>query len=125
MSDYGHRLIPPPVWWPPMRAGETDSRYLDFTPDLGPAGDSITAIGTVSVVIARQDGAAVTGADLVLAGVAWPNTLDATGLIPTFGLHAPSGSAGVAYAVAITVAGTAKGRTVIRDVLIAVAGALG
>jgi len=125
MSGYGHKLVPPPVWWPAMRAGETDGRYLDTTPDLGAVGDTILGINTVTVTIVRADGEAITDQDLQEAGTAWPNTLDETGLIPTIGLIAPTGAAGVTYAITLTVNGTAQGRVFIRDTVLTVAATLG
>ena len=115
----------PPVWLPPIRAGETDGRYLNCTPDLGPFGDSIPSLSAVSLAIARQDGRPTSSADLQPAGSAWPNTLNSTGLIPTFGLIAPSGGTGVTYVLTMTVNTTAQGRVFIRDMYIQIAALLG
>jgi hypothetical protein len=115
---------PTPLWWAPMREGETDSRSLDCTADLGRVGDSIQ-LAALSVAIIRHDGNPMTGADLQLAGSAWPNSVDSTGLIVTLGLTAPVGSAGQVYRVTLTVNHTVMGRVFIRDVFIQVVPTLG
>jgi hypothetical protein len=121
--SYGVTIIQPPVQIPPMRAGETDGRYIDCTPDLGPVADKFSVVPVLTIT--RADGIATTSADLQSAGSAWPDTLDATGLIPTYGLTAPAGSAGVTYQLTITADTTADGRLFIRDCLITVAASLG
>jgi hypothetical protein len=118
-------FIPPPVWLPPIRAGEIDGRYMDCTPDLGPTGDKFPSISTLSIGITRQDGAAVTSNDLQTAGSAWPNVLDTTQLIPTFGFMAPVEAAGVAYNLTLTCDVTAQSRLFIRDWMMLVAPTLG
>ena len=116
---------PLPVWLPPMRAGETDGRYLNCTPDLGPFGDSFPSLSVLTLTIARQDSRALSAADLQSAGSAWPDTLDSTGLIPTFGLTAPSGAAGVTYQLTLTANTTVQGRLFIRDMYIEIASIMG
>lgn len=120
--------IPPPPeprWLPPIRAGEIDGRYVNCGPDLSPFGDSFASIDVLSFGIVRVDGQPTTAADLQQAGTAWPNTLDSTGLIPTVGLTAPSGSAGVTYVVTLTADKTVQNRLFIRDLYIQVAPLLG
>lgn len=115
-----------PLDLPPIRAGEIDGRYVDFTSDLGPPGDQIPSLGVVSVAIVRTDGfPSVPGTDLMLAGSDWPNTLDPTQLILTIGLNAPSASAGSTYQVTITVNKTLQGRLFIRDLMIDVLALMG
>jgi hypothetical protein len=104
-----------PVPIPPLRAGETDGRYIDVSTDLGVVGDHVTDIATVQIAIARADNAAMTGNDLKLAGASWPNSLDAAGLRITVGFTAPPGSAGQAYWVTLSVNTTFQGRVYIRD----------
>ncbi len=118
-------ITPLPRTMPSMRAGETDGRYIDCTLDLGAVSDSIPNINAASVTIARVDGNAITANDLQPAGAAWPNTLDSTKLIPTFGFIAPAGAAGVDYKITITVNTTTQGRIFVRDVYMSVVNALG
>lgn len=108
-----------------MRATETDGRYMDVGPALAPVGDLITDLSTVSVVVTRLDGVAMTAADLQPAGGAWPPTLDATGRIPTYGWIAPLGAAGVTYLLTMTVSPTKEGRVFVRDWIINVLPLLG
>jgi hypothetical protein len=110
-----YSLTPPVVVMPSIRAGETDSRFMDCTPDLGPAGDSFTTPGSLTLTITRQDGNTLTANDLALAvGLQFAATLDSTRLIPTFWYAAPLLSAGVAYY--LTLAGTTtQGRAFVRD----------
>jgi hypothetical protein len=49
-----------PVPIPPLRAGETDGRYIDVSTDLGVVGDSIPDITAVTIAIARVDDEAMT-----------------------------------------------------------------
>jgi hypothetical protein len=114
-----------PVWLPPIRAGETDGRFIDTTLDLGAVGDSIPSLANVSVDIARYDGTPLGAGDLAEAGSAWPNTLDTTNLILTVGLIAPAAAAGVTYWITITVNPTAQDRVWIRDLIITVAAQMG
>ena len=118
-------ITPLPRTLPSMRAGETDGRYIDCTLDLGAASDTIPNINAASITITRQDGNALTANDLQPAGTAWPNTLDSTKLIPTFGFTAPLGAAGVSYKITITVDKTTQGRIFVRDVYMSVVNALG
>lgn len=115
----------PPVPMPAMRAGETDGRYIDATLDLGAAGDAIPSAAAVQIDIARVDGKATDSTDLQQAGSAWPNSLDATGLIFTVGLLAPASAAGRGYYLTMTVNKTVAGRVFIRDVSLMVAPLLG
>ncbi|MDE2470146.1 MAG: hypothetical protein KGL35_15715 [Bradyrhizobium sp.] len=108
-----------------MRAGEIDGRYMNCTPDLGPFGDTFPSASVLSYVITRQDGEAVTANDLQQAGASWPNTLDATKLIPTIGLNAPAGAAGVSYQITLTANLTTQNRLFIRDFYIEVVPLLG
>jgi hypothetical protein len=121
--SYGVTIIQPPATIPSMRAGETDGRYIDCTPDLGPVGDTFAVVPTLTIT--RTDGVAITSADLQSAGAAWPDTLDATKLITTYGLLAPPGSAGQTYQLTITANTTTLGRVYVRDCLITIAAALG
>ena len=116
---------PAPILLPPIRAGEIDGRFIDLTADLGSAGDVIPSIGVVSVVFTRRDGFPVTSNDLGSAGSGWPDTLDATGLILTLGLLAPSTAAGVSYGISVTVNKTMQGRLFIRDMTIDVLASMG
>jgi|GEM_PF-6157709 len=93
-----------------LRPGEIDGRFVDFTPPLGRFGDTIPSLAVVNLTIARRDGQPMTSNDLARAGAAWPDTLDATRLIPTFGLAAPAGAAGVTYLWTVTIANTTQGR---------------
>ena len=70
------------------------------------------------------NGAPLSANDLQAAGSAWPNTLDSTGLIPTFGFTAPA-AAGSSYLLTLTVNKTTNGRLFIRNSVIFVAAALG
>jgi hypothetical protein len=116
---------PEPVPIPPLRAGETDGRYLDVSTDLGVIGDAIPTIDTVSIAIARADGEPMTANDLKLAGASWPNSLDASGLRVTVGFTAPPGSAGVPYWITFTVNTTFEGRLYIRDLTMIVQATMG
>jgi hypothetical protein len=109
---------PPPTELPAMRAGEEpDGRYLDCTPALAPIGDSFTGIPVLTIT--RIDGSVIDATDLVTAGAAWPDTIDVTGRIPTYGLMAPLDAAARTYR--LTVAGsTAQGRLFVRDWLMSV-----
>jgi hypothetical protein len=117
--------VPGPVPIPPLRAGETDGRYIDVSTDLGVVGDHVTSIATVSIAIARADNAAHTSGDLRLAGASWPNSLDASGLRITVGFTAPQASAGVPYWVTLQVNTTNQGRLYIRDLTMVVAPVMG
>ena len=114
-----------PVPIPPLRAGETDGRYIDVSTDLGVVGDSIPDITAVSIGIFRADNEPMTSADLKLAGSNWPNSLDPSGLRITVGFTAPQGSASVPYWVTLTVNTTYQGRLYIRDLTMTVAPVLG
>jgi hypothetical protein len=118
-------LSPPPVVFPSMRSGEGDWRIVDCTPDLGPIEDSISAVGTMMVTIARKDGAPMSENDLQVGGANWPNTLDSTGLMPSLGFSAPAGSAGVTYVISLSVFPTTQGRRFIRDVFMTVLALMG
>ena len=111
-----------PVMLPPMRAGEIDGRYIDFTADLGPVGDQIVSINDVTIDILRRDGFPMTASDLALAGPDWPNTLDATHLVVTIGLTAPTAAS---YKLTLTVNKTMQGRLFIRDLTLDVLAAMG
>ena len=116
---------PVPILLSPIRAGEIDGRFVDLTNDLGAAGDKITDISTVSIGFVRKDGFPTTSDDLTLAGSDWPNTIDATGLVLTIGLNAPTTAAGVSYGVVLTVNKTLQGRLFIRDLTIGVLASMG
>lgn len=127
MSGSRKNIPPPPapVWLPALRAGEIDGRYVNCTADPGCFGDYFPSINDITLTITRQDNRPITSADLQPAGVAWPDTLDITNLIPTFGLMAPAGAAGVTYVLTMTVNPTAQGRLFIRDLLMEVVSRLG
>lgn len=115
------QTYPPPTPLPAFRAGEVpDGRYLDCTPALAPVGDRFTSVP--ALMIARIDGTPLDADDLASAGAAWPDTLDATGRIPTYGLVAPAGCAGRTYLLTISTAGalTAQGRAFVRDWIMSV-----
>jgi len=114
----------PAVTLPPMRAGETDGRYIDCTLDLGAPGDTFTSAASITITITRVDGTATTASDLALAGASYPTTLDTTRLIPTIWLTAPAASAGVAYVVTLSAA-TTQGREFIRDAYLTVQALMG
>lgn len=114
-----------PVVLDPIRAGEIDGRAIDLTADLGAVGDQVVSIDTIGIGIARRDGFPMNGGDLVLAGSAWPNSLDATGLVLTIGLAPPAEAAGIGYMLTLTVAKTAQQRLFIRDLWIDVLAAMG
>lgn len=109
-----------PILLDPMRVGEIDGRAVYLTADLGPVGDQVPSLGTVTVTISRQDGFAIGAGDLILAGSDWPISLDPTGLIVTIGLNAQTGSAGVSYLLTLTVDRTMQNRLFIRDLTLAV-----
>lgn len=111
---------PPPTELPAMRAGEVDGRYLDCTPALAPVGDTFSTIPVLTIT--RIDAGPITNADLASAGSAWPDTLDATARIPTYGFIAGTSTATYLLRVA---ASTAQGRTFIRDWRMSVLPALG
>jgi hypothetical protein len=105
----------PPVELPPLRETEVDGRYLDCTKDLAPTGDTFPSITVLSLAIMRHDGVAMTSTDLQPAGTQFPAWLDATGLIPTFGLAAPIGCGGVTYILTLTANLTTQNRLWVRD----------
>lgn len=115
---------PPPPTQPSLRAGETDGRFVDCTLDLGAAGDRFTTIGSITLTITRQNDIPVDSTDLQSAGSAYPDSLDSTGLIPTFGLTAPLTAARRSYKITLS-ALTQEGRTFVRDCYISVAPAMG
>ena len=115
----------PPIQLPSIRAGEIDGRYIDLTNDLGAVQDRIVSLETVTITILRRDGFAMTADDLALAGFAWPNTLDSTGLILTIGLTAPAASALIQYRLTLTVNKTMQARLFVRDLTIDVLAAMG
>lgn len=93
-----------------MRAGELDGRYLDCTPALAPVGDSFTTIPELT--IRHIDGTDMMAGDLTSAGAGWPDTIDATNRIPTYGFLA--GTTVATYLMRIT-ATTVQNRTFVRD----------
>ena len=109
---------PLPPWLPPIRAGEIDGRYVNCTPDLGAFNDVIPSISVVTLNIIRTDGRPLDSTDLQQAGVSWPNTVDDTGLIITFGFMVPLTNPGRTYQLTFTVNKTAQGRVFVRDVMI-------
>ena len=111
---------PPPTELPAMRAGEEpDGRYLDCTPALAPIGDTFTAVPTLTIY--RIDGTETDMTDLASAGAAWPDVLDLTGRIPTYGLVAPASATARTYRLTISADTlTAQGRLFVRDWLISV-----
>lgn len=112
-----------PIRFPPMRAGETDSRYIDCTLDLGAVFDTIPSASAVTITVTRQDGTPTTASDLAPA-TGHATTLDKTGLIVTFWLTAPLASANVNYIVTIQAA-TTQQRVFIRDAFLSVLALLG
>lgn len=90
-----------------MAPGDQDDRFESFTADLQPLGDTIT--GTPVVTIARQDGVAMSAADLSLKSGSV--VVDATNLVVYFWLIA--GQNTTAYWVYVTVT-TAQGRVLTR-----------
>lgn len=118
-----YQSYPVPTELPPMHEGETDARYMDCTPALAPVGDGFLSIGSVVVTLAREDGAALTGVDLVAAPLAWPSTLDDTARIVTLGWRAPPGSGGATYLLFLT-APTREGRTFVRTWVMSIIPAL-
>lgn len=112
------QTYPPPTPLPAFRAGEApDGRYLDCTPALAPIGDLFNDIP--QLIIQRINGEPLDADDLTSAGGLWPDVLDATGRIPTYGLLAPIGSASRTYL--LTISGlTGQGRLFVRDWLISV-----
>ena len=115
----------PPILLDPIRAGEIDGRYVDLTSDLGAVGDSVPAIGNVTVGIIRRDGFPMTASDLALAGSDWPNSINSAGLIVTIGLNAPATAAGIGYLLTLTVNKTLQSRLYIRDLTIDVLASMG
>jgi len=101
---------------PPMRAGELDGRYIDFRQDLGTIEDQISSVNDVTIAIKRRDGFPMTVDDLALAGTNGDMELDATNLILTFWLNAPSASGGSKYRLTVTIDTTMQGRLRVRDV---------
>lgn len=110
-----YQSYPVPTELPAMREGETDGRYMDFSPALNPVGDVIPDLSNVTVVVTRRDGCPMTESDIQEADVAWPATLDETGTILTYGWTAPVGSAGSTYTFTVKINPTKEGRTFIRD----------
>jgi hypothetical protein len=108
--SFRFQSYPVPTELPAMRAGELDGRYLDCTPALAPVGDTFVAIPTIT--IRRIDGTIVTSDDLASAGSSWPDTIDATNRIPTYGFVAGVETATYLLRMAGT---TAQGRTFVRD----------
>lgn len=123
--SYSNALTPAPVQLPSMQAGETDSRYMDCTPDLGPVSDTFPNIGACSVVVTRADGNALTENDLSVSPSGYPAYLDSTGLIPTFWYQAPLLAAGVDYVLTLTVNKTTQQRIFKRTFLLDVVAQLG
>ena len=122
MSGTSTANTPAPVQLPSMQAGETDSRYMDCTPDLGPVGDTFPSTAVLAVVITRQDGNAITANDLALTKTP---SLDPTQLIPTFWYLAPLLSAGVWYNLVLTANTTTQGRLFKRTFTMYVSAQLG
>lgn len=116
---------PPPTELPPMRAGETDGRYMDCSPVLNPVSDSFTDITTVSITVTRADAAPMTSTDLQPAASGWTPSLDPTGTIATFGWTAPLTNTGAFYILTLTANPTAADRVFVRDWSMAVVPLLG
>lgn len=113
-----------PVVLPPIRAGEVDGRFVDFTNDLGAVGDQIILPNT-TITIYRRDGFPMSGADLALAGQQWPNSVDPANQILTIGLAPPSTAANIGYRLVVTIDKTLQGRLFIRDLWVDVLAVLG
>jgi hypothetical protein len=108
-----YQTYPVPTELPPMHEGETDARYMDCTPALGPVGDAFSDVSSVAVSLSRMDGAALTALDLTPAPSAWPSELDATGRVVTLGWRAPHGSGGSTYLLIMS-SPTREGRIFVR-----------
>jgi hypothetical protein len=120
------QTYPAPTELPAMREGELDGRYMDTTPSLGPVGDRIITLESISIIIARRDAQPIMlGVDLQLSLAEWPIQVDATGRIVTFGLFAPAGSQLKTYQLTLTVDRTQENRVYKRDWTIAVLPDLG
>lgn len=115
-----YQTYPTPTELPAMREGETDGRYMDFSPALCPVGDVIPSLSNVTVVVTRRDGCPMTAGDLQEADASWPPTLDTSGTIVTYGWTAPVGSADSSYTLTVTINPTKEGRTFIRDWFISI-----
>lgn len=124
MNAFGAQTYPPPTPLPPMRAGETDGRYMDCSPALAPVADNFGDIVDVSIAVTRVDGAPMTATDLQPDMTVGPS-LDPTGMIATFWWIAPPGNVGVDYILTLTANPTANGRVFERDWTISIVPLLG
>jgi hypothetical protein len=110
----GFQTYPPPTSLPPMRAGETDGRYMDCSPALAPVDDSFINILDVTITVTRADTTPMTDTDLQPDPVVGPS-LDPTGMIATFWWIAPVGNTGADYILTLTCNQTVGGRLFVRD----------
>lgn len=122
MTDFAS--YPTPTQLPPMRAGETDGRFMDCSPALIPVADAFTNILTVSIAVARADAAPMTAIDLQPDVTIGPS-LDPTGMIATFWWIAPVGNVGADYILTLIANPTSGGRVFERDWTMSIVPALG
>lgn len=108
------QTYPPPTPLPPMRAGETDGRYMDCSPALAPVGDNFGNILDVTIAITRADAMPMTATDLQPNPAIGPS-LDTSGMIATFWWIAPVGNTGVDYILTLTANPTVNDRLFVRD----------
>lgn len=106
-------------------------RTLDLKPALGATGGpgNITSLDTVTVTIARQDGTAITSADVSLVPANF--SVDATGFLLTVAFQVPSGlpyavgASTIIYTVTVWVDPAGNGWPWKRDFLLTAAALLG
>lgn len=108
------QTYPPPTQLPPMRAGETDGRYMDCSPALAPVVDNFGNILDVTITVTRVDAMPMTLTDLQ-PDPAVGASLDPTGMIATFWWIAPADNPGVDYILTLTANQTVGGRLFVRD----------
>jgi len=118
------QTYPPPTSLPPMRAGETDGRYMDCSPALAPVADTFPNILNVTIAVTRVDAKPMTAADLQ-PDLAIGPTLDDTGMVATFWWIAPVGNTGVDYILTLTANPTTAGRLFVRDWMMSIVPLLG
>ncbi len=122
--SFGTQTYPPPTQLPPMRAGETDGRYMDCSPALAPIADNFDNIIDVTITVTRADAAPMTATDLQPDPTIGPS-LDPTGMIATFWWIAPAGNVGADYILTLTANPTSAGRVFERDWMMSILPELG
>lgn len=116
MSD---TISPPPPTIPSLAVGDMDWRYLDWTAELGPLGDSVDQV--VAIEFFHLDGTPLDAGDIALGTGVQPLLSAGNQRVSFWSI---AGTNPQDYEVSITVT-TTQGRTLTRSAYLSVVDALG